>query len=733
MLVGSNAIPGTEKVTSFASGAAANIIGGSADSVVLTGVNYVTSGYGAGYPQEINVTVNGGNTTVNTNATSVTLEIPLSMWVPSGVTGAIDVQAAAQSSSIFTNGQIAVGSVGNSTVTLATESTPAISDAGGPVGLIDVTEDAAGALFSGTTQNPQTGLKLTLPPGFKWASATLEPQWGTPSDLSNVQDLNSLIANSTSNDGRELDITETAASTASQYFKLNATVSVDETTAQTGNITVSLGGQTSANVSSLVIGSYGQYGLTCDASGTAPTITAGVQGSNIGELEIKEGVPGSLIWGRTITLTLPTDVAWSEVPSLDTNLSTNTGSGADALNTWTEEGTNGTELQCTLPAGSNTSAGPTSNQSSPGDFFLKNMEVTPAVDFSGPVVVTVGGSEGLTSTITLATVAAGVTAAAASTPDVQIGTASQTLGDITITEAAAGNLGSTLYYTGLDQTDDSNYMLAVCPTASGTTDLDIVAPVGVTFDTTPIVTVTSGNIQLGTPTTGTGMTVEGTATAGNQGVLQIPIDSSSTTASTITISAPVVTIDRTVPEGPITFKCEGTAIDETSLPNGNEQYIVSGGDTYSPLFPNDTTAAKVNVANVTTGTNPGSTTGTAVFTIGQTSYTLNGASVTMDVAPYIENSRTYVPLRYVANAVGVADSNIMYDPTSQKVTIVKGSMVAQFTIGSTTMLINGAAVTMDTAPEITSGRTCLPVAWVAQALGATVAWDATAQTATISF
>ena len=71
------------------------------------------------------------------------------------------------------------------------------------------------------------------------------------------------------------------------------------------------------------------------------------------------------------------------------------------------------------------------------------------------------------------------------------------------------------------------------------------------------------------------------------------------------------------------------------------------------LFPNDTTAATVNVATVgTTATGGG---GTAVFTIGQTSYTLNGQSVTMDVAPYIKDSRTFLPLRYVADALGVPD------------------------------------------------------------------------------
>ena len=149
------------------------------------------------------------------------------------------------------------------------------------------------------------------------------------------------------------------------------------------------------------------------------------------------------------------------------------------------------------------------------------------------------------------------------------------------------------------------------------------------------------------------------------------------------------------------------------------------------LFPNDSTAAQANVANVTTSASPGGA-GTSVFTIGATSYTLNGNSVSMDVAPFIQDSRTFLPLRYVANALGVADSNIMFDAASQKVTIIKGSMVVQLTIGSTTMLLNGAAITMDTAPVIISGRTCLPVAWVAQALNASVVWDATAQTVTIT-
>ncbi len=135
-------------------------------------------------------------------------------------------------------------------------------------------------------------------------------------------------------------------------------VNVDEATAQTGNITVEVGGQTSANVSTLVVGSYGSFGLTTAASGTAPTIVAGEQGDTIGELEVKEGIPGSLIYGRTITLTLPTDVAWSEFPTLDTTLSTNTGNGTSAFSNWQMEGTSGNQAQCTVTGSTLTGISP---------------------------------------------------------------------------------------------------------------------------------------------------------------------------------------------------------------------------------------------------------------------------------------------------------------------------------------------------------------------------------------
>ena len=102
----------------------------------------------------------------------------------------------------------------------------------------------------------------------------------------------------------------------------------------------------------------------------------------------------------------------------------------------------------------------------------------------------------------------------------------------------------------------------------------------------------------------------------------------------------------------------------------------------------------------------------------------------MDVAPYIKDSRTFLPIRYVAEALGVPDSNISFN--NGQVVINKNGTMVVLNIGSTTMIVGGASVTMDAAPEITNGRTCLPIAWVAHGAERHRQWDATAQTVTVT-
>ena len=100
--------------------------------------------------------------------------------------------------------------------------------------------------------------------------------------------------------------------------------------------------------------------------------------------------------------------------------------------------------------------------------------------------------------------------------------------------------------------------------------------------------------------------------------------------------------------------------------------------------------------------------GSGTFVIGSNIYTVNGLTKIMDVAPYINNGRTFVPYRYLALALGVAEDDIVWDDATKKVTVTKGDTVVEATIGSTTLTVNGEAVTMDVAPEIKNGRTMLP-------------------------
>ncbi|MGD0153280.1 MAG: copper amine oxidase N-terminal domain-containing protein [Thermacetogeniaceae bacterium] len=115
--------------------------------------------------------------------------------------------------------------------------------------------------------------------------------------------------------------------------------------------------------------------------------------------------------------------------------------------------------------------------------------------------------------------------------------------------------------------------------------------------------------------------------------------------------------------------------------------------------------------------------GAAVFSIGSRTYNIDGRDQSMDVAPYIESGRTYLPVRYIASAVGVTLADISWNGLSRQVVITKGDRRIQLTVGSKTMILNGVPVQMDVAPELPQGRIMLPVRFLAQALGIDLSWN----------
>ncbi len=62
---------------------------------------------------------------------------------------------------------------------------------------------------------------------------------------------------------------------------------------------------------------------------------------------------------------------------------------------------------------------------------------------------------------------------------------------------------------------------------------------------------------------------------------------------------------------------------------------------------------------------------TIVVTIDAPSMTVNGETVALDSPAIIENDRTYLPVRAIANALGVSNDNISWDATTNTATLVK--------------------------------------------------------------
>lgn len=120
-----------------------------------------------------------------------------------------------------------------------------------------------------------------------------------------------------------------------------------------------------------------------------------------------------------------------------------------------------------------------------------------------------------------------------------------------------------------------------------------------------------------------------------------------------------------------------------------------------------------------------------IFTINSTSITSTSGieadateqTTTMDVAPYIKNDRTYVPVAYLAYSLGVPRDGVTWNNETRQVGIAKDDTNITLMIGSPVMLVNQSPVQMDVSPEITNNRTFLPAGWVAEALGADVSWN----------
>lgn len=352
-----------------------------------------------------------------------------------------------------------------------------------------------------------------------------------------------------------------------------------------------------------------------------------------------------------------------------------------------------------------------------------------AVNFEGDIDLTLSGSAVEKSTnedypkVTIAKAIKPVEVKVDKVSEVQVGYQYFTVSDFSITETAAGNL-----LKGKE--------VRVSITDGISIDMEIAK--GFTAK------VTEGDLKISNVTTSSVLSTRPNANTKTEGQITFEIDRESDEASTISFSNVQVKVSRNVPYSNLSASEDrgidlvvwGNAIaqnyyqlaenDETKFVNQNDLFTVPG--------------VSAKYINVVTVANDASSEfkNTVKVTIGNPVIKINDQDFTMPVAAYVStaSNSTMVPVRFVANALGLADETVKWDDANKTVTVDAGTRIVQFQIGNTNYLVNGVSVPMvspdglPVAAEITSERAFIPFRALGEAFNVTVGWDAATSTAT---
>jgi len=121
--------------------------------------------------------------------------------------------------------------------------------------------------------------------------------------------------------------------------------------------------------------------------------------------------------------------------------------------------------------------------------------------------------------------------------------------------------------------------------------------------------------------------------------------------------------------------------------------------------------------------------------IGNLNMYINDNPQQIDVPPTIVEGITLLPIRWVAEPLG---AEVGWDGDEKKVTVTLKNTTIELWIGKNIAKVNGVDTPIDpdnpkVVPMIISGRTMLPVRFVAENLGCKVDWDQDTKTVTITY
>jgi len=606
--------------------------------------------------------------------------------VPKGASGAIKATFENLKGQLV-DGEEIIGYASGGALNLAVRESENFADKGKVT--IRVTEATAGTLKKGKA------LKVKLPRGFEWDHI----DGYTPEDLVFGDDeALEEVKYSISDDGRTLTIEfkfkdgkdKTGVRTA---FDVSGRIKVSNLVrANKGDVVATVSGDYTTSPEELLVGVYGDYDFDIEA-GEPKTVYAGRVKQAIADITISEEIAGTFIGGRYVILELPDWAKWGTLPK--------TPEGKDVhLDFVGFYGTDGRTARYEVKCDDE------EQSAKPEEIKLKDMEIVlaPEAPVGEDVVVKISGSAGVRGEVVVGKVAAPAELKVDEVKVIGIGRTNQEIGTITITEAKAG-----MFRAG------EKLILKL--------DEDVA------WERTPEVKVVEGDLEIGS-----------VVTYGSED-LYISIKEESDKPSTIEVKGAVRTL-RTVPEGETFVVLTGTAVVETidkdrlddqwELDDDDDvwYYVHKGTDKYrvvrkDNVFPNENAVAEAVLAKVGVPAPEIAPETRVDFTIGSTTYVVNNQTKVMDAAPFIEDGRTYIPVRALAEALGCEADWEPKEGLTEKVYLTRGDVVVTIGIGDNFLTVQEGddepvIQYFDGAAKIVNDRTFLPFRAVAEALGAKV-------------
>ncbi|NPV92752.1 MAG: hypothetical protein HPY50_18455 [Firmicutes bacterium] len=174
----------------------------------------------------------------------------ITITVPGGAAdGPVTVICSAPNSSVFSSGSFDIAKIGIPKVQVRAMDNQTFGPPGGNVTL-SVREEIIGAMDKNASS-----LEWRLPDGFTWDTGLADDYtlyWGT--GAADVSGLNAKLSLEDSN--RTLVLDNSAGTWSGSYFKLVIPVVVDQSVATSGDITVTMGGTSTVDQPSFVVGTF---------------------------------------------------------------------------------------------------------------------------------------------------------------------------------------------------------------------------------------------------------------------------------------------------------------------------------------------------------------------------------------------------------------------------------------------------------------------------------------------